>query len=180
MMPRLFALLLCMLVLPLPASELAPRWADMVDAHNALRRPLGLPPLRWSPTAAEQAQGWADTLASQGCPARYNPDPERRRRYGENVLRAYAAAPYEGSLRQAAAVVARWAVDGQDYDPQSGVCRNPGGTRCGQYLAIIGEESRGIGCGFARCPSAEIWVCNYFPRSRPPPPRPAATPAAAP
>lgn len=159
------ALLLGMGGLALQASEMPATFVGMVEAHNRLRSPLGLPPLRWSPAAAEQAQSWADSLASRGCPARYNPDPERRRRYGENVLRAFAAAPYEGLLRDPASVVARWAADGQDIDPDTGECHNPSGTRCGQYLAIVGPATLGIGCGVARCPSAEVWVCNYYPRS---------------
>lgn len=159
------------LVLPLQANEVPARFTGMVEAHNQLREPLGLPPLRWSTTAAGLAQGWADTLAERGCPARYNPDPERRWHYGENVLRAFADTPYDGALRQPEAVVARWAADGQDYDLEAGVCHVSDGTRCGQYLAIIGAASQGIGCGFARCPSAEVWVCNYFPRSGPPAPR---------
>lgn len=172
MIRRCLALSLWAFVLPLQAYEVPARFIGMVEAHNELREPLGLPPLRWSAVAAEQAQGWADTLASRDCPARYNPDPERRLRYSENVLRAYAAGPYEGALRRPAAVVNRWASDGQDYDFETGECHNTGGTQCGQYLAIIGEASLGLGCGYARCSSSEVWVCNYFPRSPPPRPRP--------
>lgn len=136
----------------------------MVEAHNALRLPLGLPAMSWSTLAARQAQGWANQLAAQGCPARYNPDPLRRERYGENVLRAFAPTEYQGVLRTPEQVVARWAADGRDYDPATQTCRNPGGTRCGQYLAIIDPGAEALGCGYARCPDAEVWVCNYAPR----------------
>lgn len=141
-----------------------PMFRGMVDAHNAVRGPLGIAPLRWSPLAARQAQVWADQLAAEGCAARYNPDPLRRELYGENVLRAFSAQPYEGALRQPAEVVARWAAEGADYDHQAHHCRLSTGTRCGQYLAVIWGRTEVVGCGFARCPSAEVWVCNYTPR----------------
>jgi hypothetical protein len=50
------ALLLGMGGLALQASEMPATFIGMVEAHNRLRSPLGLPPLRWSPAAAEQAQ----------------------------------------------------------------------------------------------------------------------------
>lgn len=178
MIRRWCALALCSLVLPLQASSIPPTFVGIVEAHNRLRSPLELPALRWSSVAAEQAQSWADQLALEGCPARYNPDPQRRMDYGENVLRAFSTTSYEGLLRHPAAVVARWALDGQDYDPRTGECHNPSGTRCGQYLAIIGASTLGLGCGVARCPNAEVWVCNYYPRSGPPPPRPDGEPVA--
>lgn len=141
-----------------------PRFNGMLAAHNAVRTPLGLPPLSWSPVAAAQAQGWADMLAAQGCAARYNPDPVRRQQYGENVLRAYAAEPYDGTLRQPAEVVARWAAEGAQYDHVAHRCKTTQGTQCGQYLQLIWETTEVVGCGFARCPASEVWVCNYTPR----------------
>ncbi len=141
-----------------------PRFAGMVAAHNTVRAPLGLPPLAWSDEAARQAQGWADQLSAQGCPARYNPDPARRERYGENILRAYARAPYEGLLRQPSDVVSRWAEEGRHYDHRHHRCLLDGGTQCGQYLQLIWETTEVVGCGVARCPTSEVWVCNYTPR----------------
>ncbi len=139
-------------------------FAGMVQGHNDLRTRLQLPPLRWSNQAARQAQGWADQLARERCTLRYNPDETRRELYGENLMRAHGAQPYEGWKRTAAQVVQRWSEEGQYYDHASHTCKAPGGTQCGQYLQMIWETTEVIGCGRARCDSAEVWVCNYTPR----------------
>ncbi len=180
--------------LVLSLAVLAPAWisvaeataepaefAGIVAAHNQARSPLGLRPLRWSDEAAGVAQGWANTLATQSCRAAYNPDPERRERYGENILRSSSSAPYQGWLRTPAEVVSRWQAEGEKYDHSAHQCRDRSGTQCGQYLQMIWEQTEVVGCGRARCESAEVWVCNYTPRGlqeglkpygNPPPPLP--------
>ncbi len=162
--PTFAALLLMLVVTAARADSEPPAFSGFVAAHNAVRAPLGLPPLAWSDVAARQAQGWADQLSTQGCPARYNPDPTRREQYGENILRAYAASPYTGLLRTPADVVRRWAEEGRHYDHDRHQCRMSSGTQCGQYLQLIWETTVHLGCGVARCDSAEVWVCNYTPR----------------
>lgn len=139
-------------------------FAGILAAHNQPRAALGLRPLQWSDEAAAVAQGWANSLATQSCRAAYNPDPVRRERYGENVLRAYSSQPYQGWQRTPAEVVSRWEAEGRNYDHATHQCRDRSGTQCGQYLQMIWEETEVVGCGRARCETAEVWVCNYTPR----------------
>lgn len=162
----LSALLLVLAALPgiLHAQGEPPGFEGMLGAHNGIRGAVGQPPLRWSAEAAAQAQSWASQLARENCAARYNPDMARREKYGENVLRASAGQPYEGFRRKPEQVVSRWAEEGRDYDHQLHQCRSAGGTQCGQYLQMIWGSTEEVGCGRARCETAEVWVCNYTPR----------------
>ncbi len=147
-----------------PASTQPAEYAGMLEGHNSLRATLNLPPLRWSDTAARQAQSWADALAAQGCPLRYNPDERRRELYGENILKAWAQDAYPGWRRSVPEVLQRWQEEGRYYDHASHTCRAPAGKQCGQYLQMIWETTEVLGCGRARCETSEIWVCNYTPR----------------
>lgn len=139
-------------------------FTGIVAAHNQPRIALGLRPLQWSDEAAAVAQGWANQLATQSCRASYNPDPMRRERYGENILRAHRSEPYQGWQRTPAQVVDRWLAEGQKYDHATHQCLDRSGTQCGQYLQMIWEETEVVGCGRARCETSEVWVCNYTPR----------------
>lgn len=141
-----------------------PEYSGMLKVHNAQRLAVKVPPLRWSDEAAAQAQGWAEQLAREGCVAHYNPDPARREKYGQNVLRVTATQPYEGWRRKSFQVANRWAEEGAAYDGAARECRDTTGTQCGQYLQMIWETTTDIGCGRARCPAGEVWVCNYTPR----------------
>lgn len=147
-----------------PSTAEPADYAGMLAVHNSTRAAVGVPPLRWSAEAAAQAQGWANQLARENCATRYNPDPQRRELYGENILRASASGPYQGFRRQPAEVAARWAEEGRLYDHATHRCRMSGGTQCGQYLQMIWETTEVVGCGRARCETGEVWVCNYTPR----------------
>jgi len=162
-------LLLCLglcsgLSTSLHAAGEPPGFEGLLDVHNQTRRTVGVPPLRWSPAGAAQAQVWAEQLARENCVARYNPDENRRQNWGENILRVEAANPYSGFRRSASEVAARWAEEVRDYDHVAHVCRRNTGTQCGQYLQMIWETTEEVGCGRARCERGEVWVCNYTPR----------------
>ncbi|HSW11266.1 MAG TPA: CAP domain-containing protein [Solimonas sp.] len=163
---RTARLLLSLLLLATSAATQAQpaEYSGILQVHNAQRLSVKVPPLRWSDAAAAQAQGWAEQLAREGCVARYNPDPARREKYGENILYVTAAKPYEGWRRKPFQVANRWGEEAFEYDHATHTCKNPGGTQCGQYLQMIWETTEEMGCGRARCPAAEVWVCNYTPR----------------
>lgn len=182
----LVGLLLAGPVLAQSGDPEPPEFAGMLQVHNELRSRLQLPPLRWSGLAARQAQAWADQLSRENCALRYNPNETRRELFGENLMRAHGAEPYAGWKRAPAQVAQRWAEEGAQYDHASHTCRTQGGTQCGQYLQMIWETTEVMGCGRARCPASEVWVCNYTPRGGqeglkpygnppPPPPQPEVT-----
>lgn len=159
-------------------------YAGLLAGHNALRQPIGVPPLGWSDANARSAQAWADQLASEGCPLRYSTDMARRETTGENLLQAWSNGPYDGWKRSPAAVVERWSSEGLYYDHATQRCNAPQGRQCGQYLQMIWETTTAVGCGRARCESREVWVCHYTPRGNQeglkpygnPPPQPVAPP----
>jgi uncharacterized protein YkwD len=117
-------------------------------AHNAERSKAGVAPLRWSRDLARHAQAWADRLAADGCALEHHGDDP----YGENLFWSSASA-------SASAVVAEWAAESRHYNHRTNACRGI----CGHYTQVVWSATRSLGCGVARCGTAEVWVCNYDP-----------------
>lgn len=145
-----------------PGGEPA-EFAGMVEAHNRWRLQVGTPPLGWSKAAAVVAQAWADELAQQGCQIRHSPGDERRTAWGENIYSYWRGGAYAGYRKSPEFVVDRWAGEGQWYDPKTHGCSAPPGAVCGHFTQVVSTYSTHVGCGRARCRSAEVWVCNYSP-----------------
>jgi uncharacterized protein YkwD len=99
----------------------------MLEAHNAIRASVGVPPLVWSDQLAEVAQDWANYLiATGGLSHRPN------NRYGENVytITGGTATPYEG--------VDLWAKEARGYDSRQQVL---GGLRP-LHAACVEQNTR--------------------------------------
>jgi len=120
----------------------------MLDAHNAVRARVGVPPLVWSAQLADVAQDWAKHLISTGALS-HRPN----NRYGENI---YAIA---GGTASPAQVVNDWAGEARGYDIRSNTCSGV----CGHYTQIVWSKTRAVGCAVARSQQREVWVCNYDP-----------------
>ena len=120
----------------------------LTAAHNAVRKKVGVAPLRWSQPLARHAQKWADALAADGCAL----DHRRDDPYGENLYWSSGAA-------SASAVVAKWADEAKDYDHRRNSCKGV----CGHYTQMVWSTTRSLGCGMASCKNGEVWVCNYDP-----------------
>ena len=73
----------------------------MLDAHNAIRARVGVPPLVWSDQLAQVAQDWANHLIATGS---FGHRPNNR--YGENVY------SISGGTASPAQVVGYWARGG--------------------------------------------------------------------
>ena len=120
----------------------------MLDAHNAIRARVGVPPLVWSDQLAEVAQDWANHLiATGGLSHRPN------NRYGENIytISGGTATPYE--------VADLWAKEAREYDIRGNTCSGV----CGHYTQLVWSKTRAVGCAVADAPRREVWVCNYDP-----------------
>lgn len=139
-------------------------FAGLVNAHNQARRAVGVAPLAWSPALATEAQQWAEQLGREGCKLRYDPDPQRRETTGQNLFRAFGSAPYEGYKRTSEQASARWISEGERYNHSTHQCQPGLASECGAYLQVIWEATTAIGCGRARCETAEVWACHYAPR----------------
>ncbi len=138
-------------------------FAGIVAAHNRWRRQVSTPPLSWSDNAAKQAERWAKALAKNNCEIAHSPKSERSGRWGENVFGLWRGGEYDGYRRSATAVVDSWASERQWYDAQAHRCDAPAKETCAHYTQVVSTTSMLVGCARARCPRAEIWVCNYSP-----------------
>ena len=135
---------------------------QMLEAHNQLRREVGVPDLIWSTELAELAQEWADVLIS-GPGLRHRPAAERDNgRIGENVSGSYWSAP-GGALRSPRRAVQGWLEEKEDYDYASNTCAS--GKICGHYTQMVWAETTAVGCAVARNEdlTRDVWVCNYTP-----------------
>ena len=120
----------------------------MLDAHNAIRARVGVPPLVWSDQLAQVAQDWANHLIATGG-FRHRPN----NRYGENLY------SISGGTASPAQVVGYWAREARGYDIRSNTCSGV----CGHYTQIVWGTTRAVGCAVATDRRREVWVCNYDP-----------------
>src|SRR5262245_32821648 len=67
-------------------SSLTAKEADgVVQYHNKVRKDVGVPPVKWSPTVAKFAQQWADELARTGNFEHRPRQGQWAQKYGENI-----------------------------------------------------------------------------------------------
>ena len=103
----------------------------MLDAHNAIRARVGVPPLVWSDQLAGVAQDWANHLiATGGLSHRPN------NRYGENIY------TISGGTATPSEVVDLWAKEARGYDIRSNSCSGV----CGHYTQIVWGKTHAVGC----------------------------------
>jgi uncharacterized protein YkwD len=140
--------LACLIVLAMFLEAQPRSWPEMVEAHNAVRAKLNLPPLVWSNKVATVAQQWADSLARRD---EFVHRPKSA--YGENMFKIV------GSPTSSARVVREWASEASDYDYPSNRCTKV----CGHYTQLVWRDTKEVGCGVARKGRTEVWVCDYNP-----------------
>jgi pathogenesis-related protein 1 len=127
----------------------APAMPDqMLDAHNAVRAKLHLPPLVWSEKLAKAAQEWANMLIKEGTFHHPAKSP-----WGQNL---YAVSGGEYLPEQ---IVNGWASEASQYDYKNNQCTG----MCGHYTQLVWRATREVGCAVARGGNREVWVCDYSP-----------------
>ena len=124
---------------PAQSRSSTPMSQAILDAHNAVRAKVGLPPLVWSDQLAQVAQDWANHLIATSALS-HRPN----NRYGENI---YAIS---GGHAAPAEVVDSWAKEARGYDIRSNTCSGV----CGHYTQIVWGKTRAVGCAVARNPPA--------------------------
>ncbi|WP_303903212.1 CAP domain-containing protein [Thiohalomonas denitrificans] len=135
---------------------------SMLSEHNAIRSQHELPPLRWSPSLAEDAAAWADHLAEQeSCRMVHGESGQ-----GENLFWASPRRWSDGRTViqpiEPEEVVQHWAAEQAFYDYATNTCRS--GEQCGHYTQIVWEETEEVGCAKRICPDqSQLWVCRYHP-----------------
>jgi len=135
----------------MPSGEQG-KMVGFTEAHNEVRRPLGLTDLSWDENIAVVAKAYAEKLASENCAFYHSMHPD----YGENLYWS------QGFMPTPQDVTTAWASEVDYYDYESNSCQP--GEQCGHYTQIVWATTERVGCGMAFCADeSEVWVCNYDP-----------------
>src|SRR5512135_3584185 len=79
-----------------PAQRIGPaQQVELLNAHNELRRGVGVAGLKWSEALAARAERWAATLAARGCALQASGTEG----FGENVFRERYVVPAGSHVR---------------------------------------------------------------------------------
>ncbi|HEY9737121.1 MAG TPA: CAP domain-containing protein [Trichocoleus sp.] len=135
---------------------------QMVAAHNAPRRAVGVPDVRWSSSLATSAQQWANQLLREN---RFEHSPRSLRNngnIGEN-LASRSSSGAGGAYSTPTRAVEGWVNERNYYNYAANTCQ--AGQQCGHYTQMVWRSTTEVGCGVARNANAsrEIWVCHYSP-----------------
>uniref|UniRef100_A0A0E0NLW2 SCP domain-containing protein n=1 Tax=Oryza rufipogon TaxID=4529 RepID=A0A0E0NLW2_ORYRU len=117
--------------------------SGFLDAHNAARRQVGVPPLRWDERLASYAARYAAARsgAGGGCALVHSHGP-----YGENLFHG------SGVGWAPADVVAAWVSRERAlYDAASNSCRGGDAAACGHYTQVVWRRTTAVGCALATC-----------------------------
>lgn len=131
---------------------------DMLAAHNAARRQVGLGPMAWSPGLAADAKRYARRMSRSRLFAHSRQRPGARPQ-GENLWMgthdAYSFAEMAGS----------WVEERQLYDGGSISQAMSDGTfeAIGHYTQIIWRNTSMVGCAVVSNPDDDYLVCRYLP-----------------
>ena len=143
----------------MPAPRGAGRLREaMLAGHNAARGTLGLPPLRWSETLADDARAYARELARTGR-FEHSPQPRGNPPQGENLWTGTRGAySYEE-------MIGHWVAERRFYRPLPVPDSSATGRfgDVGHYSQIVWRATLEVGCAEARGRRDDFLVCRYLP-----------------
>lgn len=131
---------------------------NMLEAHNAARREVGLAPMVWNEALAADALAYASQM-SQSRRFAHSREVPGRRPQGENLWMgtrdSYSFAEMAGS----------WIGEQQLYDGGSTDQAISAGTfgETGHYTQIIWRSTRSLGCAVSSNADDDYLVCRYYP-----------------
>ncbi|MGF1496231.1 MAG: CAP family protein [Elainellaceae cyanobacterium] len=130
---------------------------QILEAHNRYRQEVGVPPLSWSDELSQDAQAWADYLASLGGNTLQH-DRDRNGQ-GENLWLGTA-----GFFSVVDAVDA-WGSERQFFRPGTfpEVSTTGNWADVGHYTQIIWRDTERVGCAQSTAGGNNILVCRYGP-----------------
>jgi len=140
----------------------------ITEAHNVVRRSLGIPELKWSTQLASYAQVWANYLArNNNCRMKHRPHYGKYKQiHGEN-LSWFSPVQWSNGATEIqkispARAIQGWIDEGKDYNYSRNKCNS--GRVCGHYTQLVWAKSKRVGCAKVVCGDKSIiWVCNYDP-----------------
>lgn len=119
---------------------------EFIDHHNTARYQVGLTGLVWNASIAEEAQAYADYLASENCLFEHS----NNEKYGENIFmgNGIAFTPLDASKD--------WYSEKEDYTYNN--------TTYDHYTQMVWKKTSEVGVGVAICEDGSyIIVANYSP-----------------
>ena len=132
--------------------------ADQVLAvHNAERAEVGVAPLTWSDSLAQDAQAWANHLADIDQLVHAGSDTNANE--GENLAAGSAGGYTDGQLAQLWADEKSYFVQGTFPDVSS----DGNWASVGHYTQMIWANTTQVGCGHASSSGNDYLVCRYSP-----------------
>ncbi len=127
----------------------------VLAAHNRERASLDIPPLRWNPALAADAQKWADHLASTGA-FKHAPEQEDDPQ-GENLWAGTRNAFVVES--RVGAWIREKSYFKQGVFPHNSTTGNV--EDVGHYTQLIWRDTRDVGCAQAAGAREDVLVCRY-------------------
>jgi uncharacterized protein YkwD len=139
---------------PPRAAKLDPIDQQLLDLHNAERRAVGAPPLRWNSALKASALAYASQLAKLG---RLVHAPRTGRGERENLLQGLPG-------WDAARLVQGWIDEKRHFRPGTypNVCGNDW-SQCAHYTQMIWPGTTDVGCGIVQSGGYQWLVCRYTP-----------------
>ncbi len=141
----------------------APRGAErlrtaMLDAHNAARAAVKVPPLTWDEALSRDAASYARDLARSG-KFEHAKQPRGPAAQGENLWKGTRSAyRYEE-------MAGHWVAEKRDYlnRPIPNISATGRFVDVGHYAQIIWSRTTRIGCALASNAREDVLVCRYSP-----------------
>ena len=134
-----------------PVEGESGRVIGFTEAHNTIRREVGVPDLVWDPALVEAAEEWlAYLVAERDCALEHDLSSPLGENLGWN----------RGFENNACHVVDEWAAEEADWDAEAQACTGS----CGHWTQLVWSTTERLGCAMDRClDGGEIWMCTYDP-----------------
>jgi len=129
----------------------------ILAVHNSERAELGLRPLAWSNSLAQEAAGWANVIAREGR-LRHASQYERKS-HGENLWMGSAG------VYSIEVVVGTFLDERRYFRPGKfpNISRTGRWQDAGHYSQVIWPRTSHVGCAMVTSRGMEYFVCRYDP-----------------
>lgn len=129
---------------------------EYLDAHNAIRLQMGVPPLTWDPRLERHSRKYGNSQAHI-CHLQHSHGI-----FGENL----AWELYDEASPQQ--IVQTFIDEQANYDLETGECRCPPNSKdcmCGHFTQVIWRTTEKVGCAEVTCKGdkGKLVVCSYDP-----------------